>query len=84
MCDIHVKLLPGSSAVTDQTAGSNFGCLTRARLPMPKGPASNLFTDVTDAVHSGQCATSLMTFHIRSAGAAISIVLMKSAVGIDS
>ena len=48
------------------------GCLIENRLPTAKLDPSRPTSEVTEAVHSGQCSTSLKTSHTSCAGASIS------------
>src|SRR5262249_12294581 len=69
-------------AVTCQSAGGNLGCLMMARLPMTKGPLSSRLILVTDAVHSCQRSTSLMTCQTRSGPAAVSPLMLNNRLSI--
>ena len=63
---------PWSISVTFQTSFDMPGCLIENRLPTARLAPSFPTSDVTDAVHSGQCSTSLKTSHTNCAGASIS------------
>ena len=78
----HVKLRPGSSAITFQTAGGNRGCLTSARMPTRTGPRPSSRILRTDGVHSCHRSASDMTAHTTSGGAAMSTDRSNSAIAL--
>src|SRR5882672_1010223 len=70
----HVQDEPGSISVTCQTSFCMPGCLIANRLPTARAGPSCPTRDVTEAVHSGQCSTSLKTSHTSCGGASISML----------
>src|SRR5262245_51553748 len=76
---VHVKLWAGSHWSTTQCDAGNRGCFTVARLPTASGELSG-FTDVIDAVQSGQRSTSASTSQTCSGDAAIVVVTSYSMV----
>src|SRR5262249_32087894 len=63
---------PGSISVTFQTSFAMPGCLIANRLPTARAGPSSPTREVTEAVQSGQCSTSLKTSHTSCGGASIS------------
>src|SRR5580693_7824240 len=70
----QVQEEPGSISVTFQISFCMPGCLIANRLPTASVGPSCPTRDVTDAVQSGQCSTSLKTSHTNCGSVSISIL----------
>src|SRR3954454_23953571 len=73
----HVKLVPGTTSVTSQTARGSLGCRILAREPTPSSPPSSRSTLSTVGVHSGHFATSNSTSHTGPVGASMCLLVVK-------
>jgi hypothetical protein len=73
----RVAVTERTIAVIVHSAGGNRGWQITARLPTSNGPSPSRLMLLTEGVHSCQRAVSFITSHTRSAGAAMSIVMLK-------